>query len=187
MPDDPQSGPSKPSRRSFLLTTGSTAAATIVGAYLPAHANSTVEHIDSTAAGLAEPNIKEAAPIGSAAQLPGELPGASQRLLPSAVWSDLLSSGRGGRSWKAFRKACSSAIASSCRLARRYTLTSRKQACASFWLHAARKLLESRPSPIREALTWSYLVMPGQSSVRNGDAGRPSALKRLHSGLSAQA
>jgi xanthine dehydrogenase YagT iron-sulfur-binding subunit len=63
MPDDPQSGPSKPSRRTFLLTTGSTAAATVVGAYLPAHANSTVERIDSTAAGLAEPNVKGAVPI----------------------------------------------------------------------------------------------------------------------------
>jgi hypothetical protein len=32
-----------------------------------------------------------------------------------------------------------------------------------------------------------YFVMPSQSSVRKGDAGSPSALKRLHSGLSAQA
>jgi len=38
--DDPQSGPSNTTRRAFLLTTGSTAAATIIGACAPALANS---------------------------------------------------------------------------------------------------------------------------------------------------
>lgn len=42
MPDDSQSAPLKPSRRTFLVTTGTTAAASIVGAYLPVSA-STVE------------------------------------------------------------------------------------------------------------------------------------------------
>jgi xanthine dehydrogenase YagT iron-sulfur-binding subunit len=38
MANDTQSGSSKSSRRNFLVTTGTTAAATVVGAYLPAHA-----------------------------------------------------------------------------------------------------------------------------------------------------
>jgi xanthine dehydrogenase YagT iron-sulfur-binding subunit len=63
MPIDPQSGPSKPSRRSFLLTTGSTAAASVVGAYLPADASKTLERIDSTTAVLSGPNIEGAVPI----------------------------------------------------------------------------------------------------------------------------
>ena len=33
----------------------------------------------------------------------------------------------------------------------------------------------------------AFAVMPGQSSVRNGDAGNPSSLNRLQRGLSPQA
>jgi xanthine dehydrogenase YagT iron-sulfur-binding subunit len=59
MPDDSQPGPLKPSRRTFLVTTGTTAAATIVGAYLPVGA-STVE-IDPAAAD--GPKIEGAVPV----------------------------------------------------------------------------------------------------------------------------
>jgi xanthine dehydrogenase YagT iron-sulfur-binding subunit len=63
MRDNPQSGPSNPTRRTFLLTTGSSAAATIVAAYAQAHASSTAGHSDSTAAGANGPNIEGAVPI----------------------------------------------------------------------------------------------------------------------------
>jgi len=39
MPDDSKSAPSNPSRREFLLTTGGTAAATVIAACTPVHAN----------------------------------------------------------------------------------------------------------------------------------------------------
>src|SRR3989449_3359643 len=61
--DDPQAGPPNPARRTFLLTTGSTAAATIVAACVPAQANSVAGHTDSTAAGAGGPNIEGAVPI----------------------------------------------------------------------------------------------------------------------------
>jgi xanthine dehydrogenase YagT iron-sulfur-binding subunit len=38
MPDDPKSGPSDPTRRKFLKTSGSTAAASIIASYIPAKA-----------------------------------------------------------------------------------------------------------------------------------------------------
>src|SRR5271154_2681457 len=63
MPDNHQSEPPKPSRRSFLLTTGSTAAAGVVGAYLPAGANNPVERNDSSAAATSELNVEGAVPI----------------------------------------------------------------------------------------------------------------------------
>src|SRR6267378_4816272 len=63
MRDNPQSGPSNPTRRTFLLTTGSTAAATIVAAYAQAHASSTAGQSDSTAASADGPNIEGAVPI----------------------------------------------------------------------------------------------------------------------------
>ncbi len=63
MRDNPQSGPSNPTRRTFLLTTGSTAAATIVAACVPAHANSTAGLSDSTVEGADGPNIAGAVPI----------------------------------------------------------------------------------------------------------------------------
>jgi xanthine dehydrogenase YagT iron-sulfur-binding subunit len=61
--DDPQAGPSNPTRRAFLLTTGSTAAATIVAACVPAHANSAAGSSDSAAASAGRPNIEGAVPI----------------------------------------------------------------------------------------------------------------------------
>src|SRR5688572_17290160 len=51
MPDDPRSGPSDPTRREFLWTTGGTAAAAALAAAAPGHA---------TTAG---PNIEGAVPI----------------------------------------------------------------------------------------------------------------------------
>ena len=63
MRDNPQSGLSNPTRRTFLLTTGSTAAATIVAAYAQAHASGTAGQSDSTAAGADGPNIEGAVPI----------------------------------------------------------------------------------------------------------------------------
>ncbi len=61
--DDPQSGPSNPTRRTFLLATGSSAAATIVAACVPAHANSTAGQSDAAAAGADGPNVEGAVPI----------------------------------------------------------------------------------------------------------------------------
>jgi xanthine dehydrogenase YagT iron-sulfur-binding subunit len=58
--DNPQLGSSNPTRRTFLLTTGSTAAATVIAAYVPAHANSTAGPSDSPAAGADRPNIEGA-------------------------------------------------------------------------------------------------------------------------------
>jgi xanthine dehydrogenase YagT iron-sulfur-binding subunit len=61
--DDPQSGPSNPARRSFLLTTGSTAAATAIAACVPALANSTAEQSGLGVASADGPNIEGAVPI----------------------------------------------------------------------------------------------------------------------------
>ena len=63
MPDNPPSDPPKPSRRTFLLTTGSTAAASVMGAYLPAGANSPVERSDLNAAVTTERNVEGTVPI----------------------------------------------------------------------------------------------------------------------------
>src|ERR1051325_4627309 len=41
--DKPQSSPSNPTRRKFLLTTGSTAAASLIAAYVPPPAHSAIE------------------------------------------------------------------------------------------------------------------------------------------------
>ncbi|HWX56547.1 MAG TPA: 2Fe-2S iron-sulfur cluster-binding protein [Verrucomicrobiae bacterium] len=59
--DDPQSGPSNPTRRAFLVTTGGTAAATVIAAYVPAHASITAEQSDAAAA--TAPSIEDAVPI----------------------------------------------------------------------------------------------------------------------------
>jgi xanthine dehydrogenase YagT iron-sulfur-binding subunit len=60
--DDPQSGPPDPTRRKFLLTTGSSVAASLVTAYVPALANSTAGENDPA---LTEtgPTIEGAIPI----------------------------------------------------------------------------------------------------------------------------
>lgn len=60
--DDPQSSPSYPTRRTFLLTTGGSVAAAVVGAYAPALANSEAEESDSASAS-AGPNIEGAVPV----------------------------------------------------------------------------------------------------------------------------
>jgi xanthine dehydrogenase YagT iron-sulfur-binding subunit len=60
--DDPQSCPPDPTRRKFLLTTGSSVAASLVTAYVPVLANSTAGENDSAATD-ARPNIEGAIPI----------------------------------------------------------------------------------------------------------------------------
>ena len=60
--DDSQPCPSDPTRRKFLLTTGSSVAASLVAGYVPALANSTAGENDSAAAG-ATPTIEGAIPI----------------------------------------------------------------------------------------------------------------------------
>jgi xanthine dehydrogenase YagT iron-sulfur-binding subunit len=60
--DDPQSGPSDPTRRKFLVTTGSSMAASLVAAYVPALGNSAAGESDSGSAG-AGPNIEGAVPL----------------------------------------------------------------------------------------------------------------------------
>jgi len=60
--DDPKSGPSNPTRRTFLKTTGTTAAASVIAAYVPGLASSTTEQ-SSAAAGAGGPSIEGAVPI----------------------------------------------------------------------------------------------------------------------------
>jgi xanthine dehydrogenase YagT iron-sulfur-binding subunit len=60
--DDPQSSPPDPTRRKFLLTTGSSVAASLVTAYVPALANSTAGDSDSAAVG-ANPTTEGSIPI----------------------------------------------------------------------------------------------------------------------------
>jgi xanthine dehydrogenase YagT iron-sulfur-binding subunit len=60
--DDRESFPSNPTRRKFLLTTGSSVAATMVGAYVPGVASSAATESDSASAS-ARPNIEGAVPI----------------------------------------------------------------------------------------------------------------------------
>jgi xanthine dehydrogenase YagT iron-sulfur-binding subunit len=63
MRDDQSSGPSDPTRRTFLLTTGGTAAATVMAAYMPAHASSAAEEVGSAVATADRPSIEGAVPI----------------------------------------------------------------------------------------------------------------------------
>jgi xanthine dehydrogenase YagT iron-sulfur-binding subunit len=60
--DDRQSCPADPTRRKFLLTTGSSVAASLAAAYVPAFGKSAAGESDSVATG-AEPNIEGAVPI----------------------------------------------------------------------------------------------------------------------------
>jgi xanthine dehydrogenase YagT iron-sulfur-binding subunit len=60
--DDKQSCPPDPTRRKFLLTTGTSVAASLAAAYVPALANSTAGENDSAAAGVG-PTIEGAVPI----------------------------------------------------------------------------------------------------------------------------
>src|SRR6185295_3621435 len=62
MPDDPRSGPSNPTRRAFLRTTGGTAAAVIAGC-APAHRDDTPTKAGAPAVIADGPNIEGAVPI----------------------------------------------------------------------------------------------------------------------------
>src|SRR5205823_11759405 len=63
MRDDPSSSPSNPTRRAFLRSTGDTAAAAVVAACTPGHANSTPGQSASAAASAVGTNIEGAVPI----------------------------------------------------------------------------------------------------------------------------
>jgi xanthine dehydrogenase YagT iron-sulfur-binding subunit len=63
MPDDSKSAPSNPSRREFLLTTGGTAAATVIAACTPVHANSITMENGSAAVTADAPSIEGAVAI----------------------------------------------------------------------------------------------------------------------------
>src|SRR5260370_3455771 len=63
MRDNPHAGTLKSTRRTFHLNTGSTAAAPIIAACVPADANRAAGHSDSTAAGADGPNIEGAVAI----------------------------------------------------------------------------------------------------------------------------
>jgi xanthine dehydrogenase YagT iron-sulfur-binding subunit len=63
MQDDPKSGPSNPTRRAFLRSTGSTAAAVVIGMSGPAHLNITPVESASAAEIGDGPNIYGAVPI----------------------------------------------------------------------------------------------------------------------------
>jgi xanthine dehydrogenase YagT iron-sulfur-binding subunit len=63
MPDDSKSAPSNPSRREFLLTTGGTAAATVIAACTPVHANNIVVENGSAAVTAEATSIEGAVAI----------------------------------------------------------------------------------------------------------------------------
>jgi xanthine dehydrogenase YagT iron-sulfur-binding subunit len=60
---NPESGPTDPTRRKFLVNTGTAAAASVIGAYLPVHASSDAGQSDRTATGTNTPNIEGAVPL----------------------------------------------------------------------------------------------------------------------------
>jgi xanthine dehydrogenase YagT iron-sulfur-binding subunit len=62
---DPPSSPADPTRRKFLVNTGTAAAASVIGAYMPVHASSDGDAGQSgpTAAGTNGPSIEGAVPI----------------------------------------------------------------------------------------------------------------------------
>ncbi|HXM36819.1 MAG TPA: 2Fe-2S iron-sulfur cluster-binding protein, partial [Pyrinomonadaceae bacterium] len=63
MRDDPQSDPANPTRRTFLRTTGDTAAAAVIAGSGSAHRNSTPGQSAATAEIADGPNIEGAVPI----------------------------------------------------------------------------------------------------------------------------
>jgi xanthine dehydrogenase YagT iron-sulfur-binding subunit len=63
MPNDPKSGPSNPTRRAFLRTTGSTAAAVVIGAAGAADGNSTSAESALATEIVNAPTIEGALPI----------------------------------------------------------------------------------------------------------------------------
>ena len=60
---NPPSGTSNPTRREFLMTSGSAAAATVIGAYAPAHASSGSAHGGSAVMEAEAPEIEGAVPL----------------------------------------------------------------------------------------------------------------------------
>ena len=60
--DDPKSRPPNPTRRKFLLTSGSGVAASLLAAYVPASAKGAAEESDSAPTNTG-PNIEGAVPI----------------------------------------------------------------------------------------------------------------------------
>jgi xanthine dehydrogenase YagT iron-sulfur-binding subunit len=63
MRDDPESSPSNPTRRAFLLTTGSSAAAAVIAGCAQSHPSSTGGQSASPAGFAERPNIAGAVPI----------------------------------------------------------------------------------------------------------------------------
>lgn len=63
MRDDPRPGPSDPTRREFLQTTGGTAAAAVIAAYAPAHASGAARQSGSPIATAEGPNMEGTVPI----------------------------------------------------------------------------------------------------------------------------
>ena len=63
MRDDPPSGPSKPTRRAFLRTTGTSAAAAVMAACVPAKTSSVPAQAPSPAANADVPSIEGVVPI----------------------------------------------------------------------------------------------------------------------------
>ena len=59
----PQSGPADSTRRKFLVNTGTAAAASVIGACMPACASSDAAQSGSTATGASAPNIEGAVPV----------------------------------------------------------------------------------------------------------------------------
>jgi xanthine dehydrogenase YagT iron-sulfur-binding subunit len=60
---NPQAGPLDPTRRKFLVNTGTAAAASVIAAYMPAHASADAAQGGSTEAGVTIPNIEGAVPV----------------------------------------------------------------------------------------------------------------------------
>jgi xanthine dehydrogenase YagT iron-sulfur-binding subunit len=60
---NPQSGPADPTRRKFLVNTGTAAAASVIGACIPVHASSDAGQSGPTPTGTNTPNIEGAVPV----------------------------------------------------------------------------------------------------------------------------
>ena len=60
---NPQTSPADPTRRQFLVTTGTAAAASVIAAYIPARASSGAGQSGSAATDAAPPNIEGAVPV----------------------------------------------------------------------------------------------------------------------------
>lgn len=63
MQNDPPSGPLNPTRRTFLQTTGGTAAVAVIAGCIPTHSDSTTQQSNSPTANVDERHIEGAVPI----------------------------------------------------------------------------------------------------------------------------